>query len=90
MHYSSCGGLHLMHEVDEDCSAERRARPAAPQVVAPLLLLTAFRHGMHPALELLASNRVDIGTAHLWFILTVALGRAAATTPLRALPWSLL
>jgi hypothetical protein len=46
------------------------------QVVAsPLVLIAGFRQLLHPALEFLLSYGADIGTAHLWFVLMIAIGR---------------
>lgn len=55
------------------------------EVASPLVLLLAFRHALHPLLEWALAYRVDIGTAHLWFILMVGLGRMLCW-PLSRLP----
>ena len=34
-----------------------------------------FRHILHPVLEFLLLDGVDIGTAHIWFVLMIGLGR---------------
>jgi len=40
-------------------------------VIAPFILLVAFRHIFHPLAEFVTFSTVDFGTAHLWFILTI-------------------
>ncbi|KAL1510319.1 hypothetical protein AB1Y20_006639 [Prymnesium parvum] len=45
------------------------------EVSAPFLLILLFRQLLHPILEVVFSYRVDIGTAHLWFVLMVGFGR---------------
>jgi len=50
-------------------------RMTGRQVLAPLLLLTAFRHVFHPLVELATFGSVAIGTAHLWFILMLGVAR---------------
>ncbi len=50
-------------------------RLARNQVLAPFLLMVAFRHVLHPALEFVLLYKVDIGTAHLWFVLMIGVGR---------------
>ena len=45
------------------------------EVASPLVLIIAFRQLLHPTLEWLIAYRTDIGTAHLWFVLMLAVGR---------------
>ena len=45
------------------------------QVAAPFVLIALFRWVFHPALEWVLLFQTDIGTAHLWFVLMVGLGR---------------
>ena len=53
--------------------AERRL--GASDVVAPFLLLVLYRGLYHPTIEWALGGAADIGTAHLWFILMVGIGR---------------
>lgn len=54
-------------------------------VASPIILITAFRQLVHPGLEWLFAYRVDFGTAHLWFVLMLGIGRALCY-PLSRLP----
>ena len=54
---------------------EHLARRALPQVLAPFALILGFRALYHPLVEWLLAGAIDIGTAHLWFVLMVGLGR---------------
>ena len=51
------------------------AELSSRQVAAPFVLIALFRWVFHPALEWVLLFQTDIGTAHLWFVLMVGLGR---------------
>ena len=46
------------------------------EVVTPFVLIMVFRLIVHPLLEWMCAYQADIGTAHLWFILMLGVGRA--------------
>lgn len=54
--------------------AERRL--GTSDVVAPFVLLVLYRGIYHPTIEWVLGGAADIGTAHLWFVLMVGIGRA--------------
>jgi len=61
-------------------AAISRAPLSTWQVMLPFVVLLLFRHVLHPLLEWLIAGAdttrgVDIGTAHLWFVLMLGLGR---------------
>ena len=66
------------------------ARPAGKpitchEVASPFVLILVFREIIHPAIEFCFSYRADIGTAHLWFVLMIGVGRLLCL-PLSRLP----
>ena len=44
-------------------------------MLAPFALIVGYRALYHPLVEWLLAGAIDIGTAHLWFVLMVGLGR---------------
>ena len=44
-------------------------------MIAPFALILGYRALYHPLVEWLLAGAIDIGTAHLWFVLMVGIGR---------------
>lgn len=55
------------------------------EVASPLVLILIFRQLLHPIIEWCFAYRADIGTAHLWFVLMIGMGRLLCL-PLSHLP----